>query len=134
MILFSVSERRGGGRRGAGRAFIVDTGGSGKSGKKRSNPRGARGRGSVKGDRRDRGGNGTQGGGEEEEGGQTTTRNVGDGTVDDDKRGKTKCNCCGEIGHKTARCSWRVCGVCGVEGHSEKSAPMSSLILRVEKT
>ena len=91
----------------AGHAFIADAGSSGKAGG-RSTPRGAR-------DRGGQGGNGGEKGGEKKDG-QTTNTNASDGNVDGGKGGNARCNRCGEVGHKTMRCSRQVCSVYGGKG------------------
>ena len=116
---FQRQRSKGGGRRGADYAFIVDAGNSGKTGS-RSTPRGAGNRGS-----RGRGGCGGQGGnwgekGGEQKNGQTTNSNARDGNADGGRGGNARCNRCGEVGHKTVRCPGQMCSVCGEKGHSVK--------------
>ena len=116
---FQRQQNKGGGLRDVGHTFIADAGSSGKTGS-RSTPRGARNRGGRgRGGRGGRGENGGEKDGEKKDG-QTTNSNASDGNVDGGKGDNARCNRCGEVGHKTVRCSGQVCSVCGGKGHSAK--------------
>ena len=93
--------KKDGGRKGAGRAFVVDAGW--RLGVKHYSSSSARDRGKGR-EGRGRGGHRKHEDGEEEEQHKAVNGKGGGGRADNAKGNSVKCKSCGETGHKSARC------------------------------